>query len=121
MRILFIIVSIFIVVSVIFIAFLNTQTAFELNVWSLGKVSTISYHTNLINLIFAVFVAGILAGALWAGSFHFSSKAKLKEYQKKLEKTSVQSSADSSKVDVLEAKIEVLEKALKTALEKNNE
>lgn len=76
---------------------------------------------NDLRLDFAILSAGFFSGAFWVASFYVSNKAKLKEYQRKLEKTSVSAESESSKVSVLEAKIEVLEKALKSALEKNND
>lgn len=68
--------------------------------------------------LLAIFFAGVLLGFIIGMLFYSRSQKRLKEYQRKLEKTSVQSSEDTSKVSVLEAKIEVLEKALKSALEK---
>ncbi len=69
-------------------------------------------------LLAAAFI-GFAIGMLFMSFFYIRSNKKLKEYKRKLEKTSVQSSEDSSKVDVLEAKIKVLEKALQSALEKD--
>ncbi|MFA7658946.1 MAG: hypothetical protein WCY19_05895 [Candidatus Gastranaerophilaceae bacterium] len=108
MKIVFNIISILMVVAVIFLAALNPQIVSNFTIWSVNKI-----HTAILTF----FVAGILTGTFWASSFYLSSRKKLKEYQRKLEKTSVQSTEDSSKVEVLEAKIEVLEKALKFALE----
>lgn len=76
---------------------------------------------NDLKLDFAILSAGFFSGALWVASFYVTNKIKLKEYQRKLEKTSVSAESESSKVSVLEAKIEVLEKALQSALEKNND
>lgn len=70
---------------------------------------------NLISV--AVFFAGVLIGIIIMSFFNVSLQKKLKEYKRKLEKTSVQSSEDNSKVSVLEAKIATLEKALQSALE----
>lgn len=116
MRIVFNIISILIVVAVIFIASLNTHTVFDFNIWTI-KGATMVYHASLVQVILMAFVAGMLAGIFWAASFYSPVQAKLKEYQRKLEKTSVQSTEESSKVTVLEEKIKVLEKALQTALE----
>ena len=121
MKILFNIISIVIMVSVISLTALNTQTAVDFALWGSNKLHLAIYHATLGNTILIFFVAGILAGIFWAASFYSSTQGKLKEYQRKLEKTSVQSSEDSSKVEVLEAKIQTLEKALQSALEKNND
>ena len=58
------------------------------------------------------FVLGLALGLL----FYFREKSKLTAYERKLEKTSVAATCDSSKIGVLEAKIQVLEKALQDAL-----
>lgn len=107
--------------AVLFIASLNTQTTFNLTAWSLKDSQTMTYHMSTVEIILIAFVAGLLVGIFWAASFYVQIQKKLKEYQRKLEKTSVQSTEDSSKVSVLESKIEVLEKALQSALDKNNE
>lgn len=119
MKIIFNIISIMIVVTVVFLASLNNQTVFDFTVW-VAKGSNIVYHASLVQVILWTFVAGILAGIFWAAAFYSPIEKKLKEYQRKLEKISVQTTEESSKVAVLEEKIKVLEKALQSALEKNN-
>lgn len=59
-----------------------------------------------------------LAGVLFTFSYVWISNTRLKSYKRELEKSSVNTSENASKVEVLESKIEVLEKALKSALEK---
>lgn len=81
----------------------------------------VTYHLSYAYIILIAIVAGITAGFTWAIGLYITAQNKLKEYQRKLEKTSVNAECDNSKVEVLEAKIEVLEKALKSALEKNND
>lgn len=121
MRFIFTVISILIVVAVVFLAALNPNILFDFTVWNSDKTHVLTYHVDLIQILLLNFTAGILAGAFFVGSFSFSTKKKLKEYQRKLEKTCIQSTDESSKVAVLEAKIEVLEKALKSALENKNE
>lgn len=65
----------------------------------------------------AVFGIGVLAGGFIGLSFASAQKEKIKTYKRQLEKVSVISDADSSKVEVLEAKIRTLEAALKQSLE----
>lgn len=120
MRILFNIISIIILITIIFLAFINSNSVVDFALWHGNQVNTVIYHSGLINIILAFFVAGLLAGIMWSMAFYFPVQKKLKEYQRQLEKTSVQSNEDSSKVEVLEAKIQVLEQALQSALEKNN-
>lgn len=69
---------------------------------------------NLINL--GIFFAGFFLGIIFVLIPFLRVQKRLKEYQRRLEKTSVQSDSDSSKVAVLEAKIATLEKALQSAL-----
>jgi len=119
MKIVFYFISVMMVVSVVFLATLNTQTVFDFTVWDGAKgVHSIIFHVTLVKVILMTFIAGILTGIFWAAAFYSPIQTKLKEYQRKLEKTSVQSTEDSSKVDVLEAKIQTLEKALQEALNK---
>lgn len=120
MKALFTLISAIIMIVVIFLASLNLKTAFDLIVWNANGINSMHYHVSLIQVLSFFFIAGILVGALWAGTFYISLHKKLKEYQRKLEKTSVQSDEDSSKVEVLEAKIQTLEKALESALKNNN-
>jgi predicted exporter len=74
---------------------------------------------NLFALLAMVLVAGVLVGIFYACSFFRPVQKKLKEYQRKLEKTSISSDEESSKVSVLKAKIATLEKALESALNKD--
>ena len=76
-----------------------------------------------ITLNFALYTAiiailGLLMGAIWVGHFYFSEKCKLGMYKRELEKSSISDSSNKSKVEVLEAKIATLEKALQDALNK---
>jgi len=116
MKIIFNIISIAIVITVIFLAYLNSQIVFDLTIWALKGTKHLVYHTSLVRVLASVFVLGIIAGASWAAAFYLQGQKKLKEYQRKLEKTSVQSTEESSRVAVLEAKIATLEKALQSAL-----
>lgn len=121
MRIVFNLISILIVIAVIFFASLNTETVFNLAIWKVAGTKAILLHMTLVQVILITFIAGILAGIFWVSTFYVGPNAKLKEYQKKLEKTSIQSEEESSKVAVLEEKIKVLEKALDSALNKDNQ
>ncbi len=85
-------------------------------IWNSNGEAALTSHISLFALMLFTVIAGILAGILWAASFYLSNKAKLKEYKRQLEKTSVQSEEESSRVVVLEEKIKVLEKALESAL-----
>ncbi len=64
---------------------------------------------------------GFCIAYFWFLPSRIENKKRIKEYQNKLEKTSVNAETESSKVEILEAKIQSLEKALQSTLEKNNE
>ena len=67
----------------------------------------------------AIFACGgFITGILFTLSYMLDVSRKLKAYKRELEKSSINSDENDSKVKVLESKIEVLEKALKDALNK---
>ncbi|HNW25783.1 MAG TPA: hypothetical protein PKI94_03235 [Candidatus Gastranaerophilaceae bacterium] len=68
-----------------------------------------------------ILLIGMFITYLWYVPYRREISKKIKEYQNRLEKTSVSAETDSSKVEVLEAKIQSLEKALQSALEKNKD
>ncbi len=121
MKFIFNIISLFIIIVIAFLATLNTHTAIDFTVWGTRGVNDVTYHISIVYVILLVLVAGMLAGSFWFAHYYLSLMAKLKEYKRKLEKNSVSVESESSRVAVLESKIEVLEKALKSALEKNNQ
>jgi uncharacterized membrane protein YciS (DUF1049 family) len=63
-----------------------------------------------------IFSAGFALGSAVFGWLYLRLKNKMKAYERQLEKTSVAGASSSSRVEVLEAKIKVLEKALEDAL-----
>ena len=70
-------------------------------------------------IIYAViFLSGVLTGILLMGFKLKVKNSKLNSYKRELEKEAISSSENSSRVKVLESKIEVLEKALENALKK---
>lgn len=81
----------------------------------MGLIAYMAY-TLKSEWIAAVAFGGLVAGVLWMWSYFLAIQDKLKAYKRELEKNSVENSSSTSKVEVLEAKIEVLEKALKNAL-----
>lgn len=115
MKIFLKLISLLIIVAVLYLATSNLAQVLNLALYN-GVI-----HVKFVYIFIGVLFAGVLAGLAWIGADYLSVNAKLKEYQRKLEKTSVNAECDNSKVSVLEAKIEVLEKALKSALEKNND
>ena len=61
---------------------------------------------------------GFVTGILFVLSYTLDISRKLKAYKRELEKSSINTDESDSKVKILESKIEVLEKALKDALNK---
>lgn len=62
------------------------------------------------------FILGVMFGIFLMNIIVFSKNKKINSYARELEKESIASSENSSRVKVLEAKIGVLEKALENAL-----
>ena len=67
-----------------------------------------------------IFTAGLLSGILLMCLSIKVKNSRINKYKRELEKESVQSLENSSRVKILESKIEVLEKALENALKKNS-
>lgn len=65
---------------------------------------------------FIILGIGFVSGIIIVGQFYFVQRDKLNAYKRELEKSSVSNSTSSSRVEVLEAKIATLEKALDNAL-----
>ena len=76
--------------------------------------------SKFITIMVAAFAIGTLFGILTMLLKTILQGSKLNGYKRELEKESISAAENSSKVKVLESKIEVLEKALKEALAKNN-
>ena len=118
MKIFFNLMSIVIVTIVIILGYLNSQTVFDFAFWQeMNNNQLLIFNVNLFQIMLLTFIAGLITGIFWSVAFYLPKQNKLKEYQRKLEKTSVQSDEESSKVAVLEEKIKTLEKALESALE----
>lgn len=115
MKIVLKIVSLLIIIAVLYMATSNLAQVLDLSLHN-GV-----FQVRFVYLCIGVLIAGMFAGSAWVWADYLQVSAKLKEYQRKLEKTSVNAECDNSKVSVLEAKIEVLEKALKSALEKDSD
>lgn len=73
---------------------------------------------NTYLLYFAIFCSGMIIGIIAMGLIIKSKNTKLNSYKRELEKESINATENSSRVKVLEQKIEVLEKALENALKK---
>jgi len=76
--------------------------------------------SKFITVLWAAFVIGALFGVSTMFIKSLMQNSKLNGYKRELEKESINSIENSSKVKVLESKIVVLEKALQDALERKN-
>ena len=74
---------------------------------------------NMGLIICIIFLAGFTTAKLLLIPLLIQNKEKEGAYERRLEKTAVSNDESSAKVKVLEAKIQVLEKALEEALKKN--
>lgn len=81
-----------------------------------APVSAIYLKTPILYLI--LFALGEIAGICYLMPLYKSGQEKLQAYKRELERGSVTNSSSASKIEVLENKIRVLEKALDDALNK---
>ncbi len=108
--------------GVIFIVILNGAEPITLQLWAprYDVVSETVYHTTK-TLNIAFYTLGILGIGLFVGAcavipFYLAQTEQLFAYKRELERSSVKTDSSTSQVKVLQAKVEVLEKALKDAL-----
>ncbi len=113
MRTLLNIIGFLAVLCIICTGILNADTPLSLNLWKAGM-----QNTNFAIYTLIVLFTGLFTGILWVGQFYFTQKEKLNAYKRELEKSSITNSSSTSRVEVLEAKIATLEKALNDALNK---
>ena len=97
---------------VLYTALMNSETVLHLSF--LNK----NFPLNFALFTLVILGVGIFTGAFWVGQFYMVQKEKLNAYKRELEKSSISSMTGESKIEVLEAKIATLEKALDDALNK---
>ncbi len=118
------IISYLAVLGVIYVAIANAAEVLNLHLWGFkGTAETLGIpeYTKTMNLAtytFVVLAVGLFTGICWVGQFYLAQKEKLNAYKRELEKSSITNSSSTSRVEVLEAKIATLEKALDDALNK---
>ena len=118
------IISYLAILGVIYIAITNAPQLINISLMSkdmvialgLQDVEIINKTMNIATYTLTVLGVGIFSGVCLLGQLYLSEKNKLNAYKRELEKSSVTNSSNSSKVQVLEAKIATLEKALNDAL-----
>ena len=124
MKIILNILSYIAILGIIYIAVINAAEPLTLQLWVINgtdKIPSLPEYSKTLNLAlytFAVLGIGLFAGINWLGQFYFAQKEKLNAYKRELEKSSITNSSSTSRVEVLEAKIATLEKALDDALNK---
>lgn len=111
------------VLGVIYIAITNAATSLNLQLWGIKDTAQfglpeVQKSFNFAHYTFIVLLVGLFTGMSWVGQFYFAQKEKLNAYKRELEKSSITNSSSTSRVEVLEAKIATLEKALDDALNK---
>lgn len=110
------------ILGVMFIVILNARESVTLQVWGprYDAAAQMTYHlTKTLNVSFytvCIMLAGIFSGVALTLPFYFAELDKIAAYRRELERRDVKSDTSSSKVRVLEAKVQVLEKALRDAL-----
>jgi uncharacterized membrane protein YciS (DUF1049 family) len=97
----------------------NTSQTVELTFWNTAdgqEASFMAFNFAAIGLI--LFTTGLIAGMLWVCGMYFELQGKMKKYKKEIEKKSIGADTSNSQIQVLENKIQVLEKALQDSLDK---
>ncbi len=89
---------------------------FTINISSLSFSGMVSDKVSTGTLIFWFYFLGIMTGLIFMLQFIMKSGSSIKAYERKLEKTSISNDSSAAKIQVLENKIQVLEKALDNAL-----
>ena len=122
MRLILQIISFIALFAVIYVVILNGSDTLTLQLWAprYDEVAKTVYHTtktfNLAFYTLGVLGVGLFVGVCAVVPFYLAQTEKLFAYKRELEKSSVKTDSSTSQVKVLQAKVEVLEKALKDAL-----
>lgn len=114
----FFVLSLIVLSGVVYLALINNSATVDINYLNGNNyASGMSLGVRVSVYTLLVLVAGIFSGAGVVGLFLGVQKDKVKAYKRELEKTSVSGEANASKVDVLEAKIQTLEKAFSAVVD----
>lgn len=118
------IICFILLIGVIYLGIINADQTLNIYIWGIkGTAQTlnmpeISKNINFAIYTFFILLIGLITGIGWIGQFYLAQKEKLNAYKRELEKTALTSSSSSSRVEILEAKIATLEKALSDKLDK---
>lgn len=133
MKRIFFILSIFILLSSVYLAVMNFNNYISVNFLysylldaqtQAGWTEQGAYFIKAIRLstyTILILTGGIFTGAGIVYMFLQVQKEKVKAYQRELEKTSIAGIDNASRADVLEAKIKTLEKAFNTVIDERTQ
>ena len=123
MKKLFFFLSILAILAVVYLILMNTSNSIDVH-YLKGYVYTLDPENIFVSksiplgyYTLGILIAGIFSGAGVVGLFLGIQKDKVKAYKRELEKSSVSKEANASKVEVLEAKINTLEKAFTSVVD----
>lgn len=111
--------------SVCFLMLMNYHNNVQMNLLCEKFAVLTNFSVHTINVDFAIytltiFLLGIFSVIFFFAPLYYSLKEKYNAYKRELEKGSISNSNGEAKIQVLENKITVLEKALDEALKKRN-
>ena len=120
------ILSILSALCTVFLLLMNYHNSISINLLSrkFAALTNLSVHTLNIDLAYytlGVFLLGMFAVIFFFAPLYKSLKDKYSAYKRELEKGSITNTSAEAKINVLENKITVLEKALDDALKRNNQ
>lgn len=108
--------------SIIYLSIMNGQETFDLQLIapSYDVVAQTTVHTtktlSMAFILLSTLIVGLFAGLCLFIPFYLTQTEQLYTYKRELEKSNIKTDSSNSQVKVLQAKITVLEKALKDAL-----
>lgn len=116
MRRTYLILSLIIIFAILYLVAINYDSGFELSL-----ISGIKQQVNVALYTLLVLLGGVFAGAGIVYMFLSVQTDKVKAYKRELEKTSISGENSASRVEVLEAKIQTLEKAFSTVVDERTQ
>ena len=117
-------ISILATLILLFLLIMNYQDTAGITILSnnIAQVLKVSPHTLTLNMAlytFIIFILGEISAIFFFAPVYTSLKEKFNAYKRELEKGSISNTSAEAKIQVLENKITVLEKALNDALNNN--
>ena len=120
------VLSILSALCTVFLLLMNYHNIISINILSrkFAALTNLSVHTLNFDLAYytlGVFLLGAFTIIFFFGPLYKSLKDKYSAYKRELEKGSITNTSAEAKINVLENKITVLEKALDDALKRNSQ